>query len=89
MFRAPGLSSVAVASVGSYTVVFLGTVNGYLLKVGLEGPRGGVGGAEISFPTGGCRMDLVGSPAPGPRHAPVGKVGCWPGSTEHQTLIID
>lgn len=75
MFRAPGLSSVAVASVGNYTVVFLGTVNGYLLKVGLEGPRGeGFEGVEISFPTGGCRMDLVGSPAPGPRrHASVGK----------------
>lgn len=35
MFRAPGLSSVAVASVGNYTVVFLGTVSGRLLKVGL------------------------------------------------------
>lgn len=36
VFRAPGLSSVAVASVGNYTVVFLGTVNGYLLKINLN-----------------------------------------------------
>ena len=35
VFRAPGLSSVAVASVGNYTVVFLGTVSGRLLKVRL------------------------------------------------------
>lgn len=35
VFRAQGLSSVAVASVGNYTVVFLGTVSGRLLKVGL------------------------------------------------------
>ena len=34
VFRAPGLSSVAVASVSNYTVVFLGTVSGRLLKVG-------------------------------------------------------
>eukprot|EP00069_Balaena_mysticetus_P018035 bmy_00400T0 len=33
VFRAPGLSSVAVASVGNYTVVFLGTVSGRLLKM--------------------------------------------------------
>ena len=33
VFRAPGLSAVAVAAVGSYTVVFLGTVSGRLLKV--------------------------------------------------------
>ncbi|KAB1264729.1 Plexin-D1, partial [Camelus dromedarius] len=36
VFRAPGLSSVAVASVGSYTVVFLGTVSGRLLKINLN-----------------------------------------------------
>lgn len=35
VFRAPGLSSVAVATVSNYTVVFLGTVSGRLLKVGL------------------------------------------------------
>lgn len=55
VFRAPGLSSVAVASVSNYTVVFLGTVSGRLLKVGLwwepegwmwgEKPVGGEGGA--------------------------------------------
>lgn len=40
VFRAPGLSSVAVASVSNYTVVFLGTASGRLLKVGLgEGLR--------------------------------------------------
>lgn len=33
VFRAPGLSSVAVASVSNYTVVFLGTASGRLLKV--------------------------------------------------------
>ncbi|KAF5919436.1 hypothetical protein HPG69_014828 [Diceros bicornis minor] len=36
VFRAPGLSSVAVASVGNYTVVFLGTVSGRLLKINLN-----------------------------------------------------
>ncbi|XP_007517198.2 plexin-D1 [Erinaceus europaeus] len=36
IFRAPGLSSVAVASVGNYTVVFLGTVSGRLLKINLD-----------------------------------------------------
>lgn len=42
VFRAPGLSSVAVASVSNYTVVFLGTASGRLLKVGLgEGAAGG------------------------------------------------
>lgn len=34
VFRAPGLSAVAVARVSNYTVVFLGTVSGRLLKVG-------------------------------------------------------
>ncbi|XP_047390678.1 plexin-D1 isoform X1 [Sciurus carolinensis] len=36
VFRAPGLTSVAVASAHNYTVVFLGTVNGRLLKVNLN-----------------------------------------------------
>ncbi|XP_069418270.1 plexin-D1 [Ovis canadensis] len=36
VFRAPGLSSVAVARVGNYTVVFLGTVSGRLLKINLN-----------------------------------------------------
>uniref|UniRef100_A0A8C0T5U9 Plexin-D1 n=1 Tax=Canis lupus familiaris TaxID=9615 RepID=A0A8C0T5U9_CANLF len=36
VFRAPGLSSVAVASVSNYTVVFLGTVSGRLLKINLN-----------------------------------------------------
>ncbi|KAM4799887.1 plexin-D1 [Urocitellus parryii] len=36
VFRAPGLTSVAVASANNYTVVFLGTVNGRLLKVNLN-----------------------------------------------------
>lgn len=55
VFRAPGLSSVAVASVSNYTVVFLGTVSGRLLKVGLwvqgmlkeAGSREGKGGWEV------------------------------------------
>ncbi|KAK2091383.1 Plexin-D1 [Saguinus oedipus] len=34
MFRALGLTSVAVASIDNYTAVFLGTVNGRLLKEG-------------------------------------------------------
>ena len=42
VFRAPGLSSVAVASVSNYTVVFLGTVCGRLLMVGLGGLGWGV-----------------------------------------------
>lgn len=41
VFRAPGLSSVAVASVSNYTVVFLGTISGRLLKVGLGEGRSG------------------------------------------------
>lgn len=43
VFRAPGLSSVAVASVSNYTVVFLGTASGRLLKVrlGAEARRDG------------------------------------------------
>ncbi|XP_037379193.1 plexin-D1 [Talpa occidentalis] len=36
VFRAPGLSSVAVASVSNYTVVFLGTASGRLLKINLN-----------------------------------------------------
>ncbi|XP_054201768.1 plexin-D1 isoform X2 [Homo sapiens] len=36
VFRAPGLTSVAVASVNNYTAVFLGTVNGRLLKINLN-----------------------------------------------------
>ncbi|XP_012587536.1 PREDICTED: plexin-D1 [Condylura cristata] len=36
VFRAPGLSSVAVASVSNYTVVFLGTASGRLLKINLD-----------------------------------------------------
>uniref|UniRef100_A0A452USH6 Plexin D1 n=1 Tax=Ursus maritimus TaxID=29073 RepID=A0A452USH6_URSMA len=36
VFRAPGLSSVAVATVSNYTVVFLGTVSGRLLKINLN-----------------------------------------------------
>lgn len=48
VFRAPGLSSVAVASVSNYTVVFLGTASGRLLKVGLGGGSGRRGGREGS-----------------------------------------
>lgn len=33
MFTSPGLTSVAVSSINNYTVVFLGTANGRLLKV--------------------------------------------------------
>uniref|UniRef100_A0A803T283 Plexin D1 n=1 Tax=Anolis carolinensis TaxID=28377 RepID=A0A803T283_ANOCA len=33
MFTSPGLTSVAVSSVNNYTVVFLGTANGRLLKI--------------------------------------------------------
>ncbi|XP_042536035.1 plexin-D1 [Dipodomys spectabilis] len=36
VFRAPGLTAVAVASINNYTVVFLGTANGRLLKVNLN-----------------------------------------------------
>ncbi|KAM6216563.1 plexin-D1 [Rhynchocyon petersi] len=36
VFRAPGLTAVAVASVNNYTVVFLGTVSGRLLKINLN-----------------------------------------------------
>uniref|UniRef100_A0A8I3WCZ4 Plexin-D1 n=1 Tax=Callithrix jacchus TaxID=9483 RepID=A0A8I3WCZ4_CALJA len=36
MFRALGLTSVAVASIDNYTAVFLGTVNGRLLKISLN-----------------------------------------------------
>lgn len=51
VFRAPGLSSVAVASVSNYTVVFLGTASGRLLKVGLgeEAGRGGEQEAEAQY----------------------------------------
>lgn len=33
LFKAPGLTSVAVANVSGYTVAFLGTAGGQLLKV--------------------------------------------------------
>lgn len=33
MFTSPGLTSVAISSVNNFTVVFLGTANGRLLKV--------------------------------------------------------
>uniref|UniRef100_G3SRJ7 Plexin-D1 n=1 Tax=Loxodonta africana TaxID=9785 RepID=G3SRJ7_LOXAF len=36
VFRAPGLTAVAVPSVNNYTVVFLGTVSGRLLKINLN-----------------------------------------------------
>ncbi|XP_042307160.1 plexin-D1 isoform X2 [Sceloporus undulatus] len=36
VFTSPGLTSVAVSSVNNYTVVFLGTVNGRLLKINLN-----------------------------------------------------
>uniref|UniRef100_A0A5F9C1F8 Plexin D1 n=1 Tax=Oryctolagus cuniculus TaxID=9986 RepID=A0A5F9C1F8_RABIT len=36
VFRAPGLTSVAVASANNYTAVFLGTVNGRLLKISMN-----------------------------------------------------
>uniref|UniRef100_A0A8C0JXY9 Plexin-D1 n=1 Tax=Canis lupus dingo TaxID=286419 RepID=A0A8C0JXY9_CANLU len=50
VFRAPGLSSVAVASVSNYTVVFLGTVSGRLLKVGLGGMGGpSWGGRGVAY----------------------------------------
>lgn len=35
VFRAPGLTAVAVASANNYTAVFLGTATGRLLKVSL------------------------------------------------------
>lgn len=50
VFRAPGLTSVAVASANNYTVVFLGTVNGRLLKVGVRG-RAGMAGEVGPFVT--------------------------------------
>ncbi|KAM3915618.1 plexin-D1 isoform 2-T2 [Leptodactylus fuscus] len=36
LFKAPGLTSVAVANVSGYTVAFLGTANGQLLKINLD-----------------------------------------------------
>ncbi|XP_053234057.1 plexin-D1 [Podarcis raffonei] len=36
VFTSPGLTSVAVTSVNNYTVVFLGTANGRLLKINLN-----------------------------------------------------
>ncbi|XP_044307242.1 plexin-D1 isoform X4 [Varanus komodoensis] len=36
VFTSPGLTSVAVSSVNNYTVVFLGTANGRLLKINLN-----------------------------------------------------
>lgn len=36
MFRAPGLTAVAVASANNYTAVFLGTTTGRLLKVSMQ-----------------------------------------------------
>uniref|UniRef100_A0A8C0ZN70 Sema domain-containing protein n=1 Tax=Castor canadensis TaxID=51338 RepID=A0A8C0ZN70_CASCN len=36
VFRAPGLTAVAVASANNYTAVFLGTANGRLLKINLN-----------------------------------------------------
>lgn len=44
MFRAPGLTAVAVASTNNYTAVFLGTATGRLLKVSVcDGNLPGVG----------------------------------------------
>ncbi|KAM9325436.1 plexin-D1 [Gastrophryne carolinensis] len=37
LFKAPGLTSVAVANVSGYTVAFLGTAAGQLLKITLDG----------------------------------------------------
>ena len=61
VFRAPGLTAVAVASANNYTAVFLGTATGRLLKVSaLPGaPRegqsrsvleGGPGLSDVCFP---------------------------------------
>lgn len=36
VFRAPGLTAVAVASANNYTAVFLGTATGRLLKVSMR-----------------------------------------------------
>uniref|UniRef100_A0ABM5FJL6 Plexin-D1 n=1 Tax=Pogona vitticeps TaxID=103695 RepID=A0ABM5FJL6_9SAUR len=36
VFTSPGLTSVAVSSINNYTVVFLGTANGRLLKINLN-----------------------------------------------------
>lgn len=54
VFRAPGLSAVAVARVSNYTVVFLGTVSGRLLKVGWGPGRLSQGGLSTwpCSPTG-------------------------------------
>lgn len=40
VFTSAGLTSVAVSSVNNYTVVFLGTANGRLLKVKFAGSQG-------------------------------------------------
>lgn len=49
VFRAPGLTAVAVASANNYTAVFLGTATGRLLKVSVcYGHSPGVGGRRAS-----------------------------------------
>lgn len=50
MFRAPGLTAVAVASANNYTAVFLGTANGRLLKVGVVGEAMEVMLSGVSLP---------------------------------------
>lgn len=52
VFRAPGLTAVAVASANNYTAVFLGTATGRLLKVsicGWGGPQKGSATVLFSF----------------------------------------
>ncbi|XP_033066728.1 plexin-D1 isoform X4 [Trachypithecus francoisi] len=58
VFRAPGLTSVAVASVNNYTAVFLGTVNGRLLKSPQDCPRTLLS-PLAPVPTGGSQNILV------------------------------
>lgn len=61
VFRAPGLTAVAVASANNYTAVFLGTATGRLLKVSLY---------EGNFPGRGHRGPVLLSPSGFPSMAP-------------------
>ncbi|XP_063282383.1 plexin-D1 [Pelobates fuscus] len=52
LFQARGLTSVAVSSIGGYTVAFLGTSNGQLLKINLNSSLAVVSRQSISIARG-------------------------------------
>uniref|UniRef100_A0A8C0P458 Plexin-D1 n=1 Tax=Canis lupus familiaris TaxID=9615 RepID=A0A8C0P458_CANLF len=67
VFRAPGLSSVAVASVSNYTVVFLGTVSGRLLKgmiLQISGSLPSLSGMEMACDYGNNIRTVARVPGP-------------------------